>query len=232
MKKKKVSKNVYIIAAVITGTIFILGLLLGLIIEGKRLAYIQSVAQEKELDLKSIQLQYEFLRQMHLENNCPAVASTFNTNINSLEDSRLRLENYKETAKINQDDFERLRREYALAQLNYFLLAKETRRICENEVATILYFYSDKETCPDCDKQAFILTYLKKKYKDRLLNFAFDERYEEEMIQILKNTYHMEEYPFLVIENKTFSGLTGKDEILVEICKYYPSMDYNECINS
>lgn len=217
-----ISREKYIVAGFITLGIFLLGLFLGLTIEGKRVSYIESESKKQNLDFTSLQLQYAFIDQLSQENNCLAVQKTFEQNINNLELTRIRLENFDTDATLNKEDFDILKNEYVLAQIRYWLLAERTKKLCDTDIVTILYFFSDETECPSCDRQAFILTYLKKKFKDKLLIFSFDSKFDSEpMIPLLKNTYNVTTYPSLVIEGKTKSNFEDKDTLLKEICAYY-----------
>lgn len=226
VKIRTVSTEKYIIAAIITIGIFLFGLLLGLVIEGKRASYIESISRQQNLEYNSLQLQYAFMDQLSKEENCDAVAKTFEDNIKSLESARKRLEEFDENSKLNKGDFNLLKREYVLAQVRYWLLARKTKELCKSEIATILYFYSDDKECADCNKQAFVLTYLKKLFKDKLLIFSFDAQQEDEpLISILKHAYNITKYPTIVIEGSSFSRLMDKNMVLKEICQYYKSDD-------
>ena len=219
---RTLSKDKYIIAGAITLGIFLLGLFLGLAIEGKRVNYIESVSRKQNLEFSSLQLQYAFIDQMSQEKNCIAVQKSFEQNINNLESTRIRLENFDNDATINKNELDLLKNEYLLAQMRYWMLAERTRKLCGTDIATILYFYSDEKNCPDCEKQAFVLTYLKKKFKDKLLIFSFDSQFEsEQMIPLLKNTYNATQFPTLVIEGKAKYGFTSKEIILNNICSIY-----------
>ncbi len=201
---RNLSKDKYVIAGAITTGVFLLGLFLGLAIEGKRVNYIESISRRQNLDFSSLQLQYAFIDQLSQEKNCLAVQKTFEQNINNLESTRIRLENFDRDAKLNKNEFDLLKNEYMLAQIRYWLLAERTRKLCETDVVSILYFFSDEKDCPDCDRQAFVLTYLKKKFKDKLLIFSFDSKYElEPMIPLLKKTFNITKYPTIVIEGKS-----------------------------
>ncbi len=216
------SKERYIAAGAITLGVFILGLLLGLLIEGKRVSYIESMSRKQNLDFSSLQLQYAFIDQLSQEKNCLAVQKTFEQNINNLESTRIRLENFDTDAKINKEDFDLLKNEYLLAQIRYWLLAKRTRDLCSADIVNVLYFFSDEKECPDCEKQAFVLTYLKKKFKDKLLIFSFDSKFEAEpMIPLLKKAYNVERYPTIVVEEKPHADFRDKDSLLREICGIY-----------
>ncbi len=220
--ERKISKTKYFMAGFFTLVIFLLGLFLGFVIEGKRVSYIEESSRLEKLDFNSLQLQYSYVEQLSQEGNCDAVSKTFESTIESLEKSRIRLENFEQTSKINKYEFELLRREYMNAQMRYWLLASRSKEICDVERPNILYFYSTKKDCPDCQEQAFILTYLKKLFDDKVLIFSFDGKYEDEpMFPILKKTYGIETYPSIVIEGEVFHGFTSKDDVLQEVCKHY-----------
>ncbi len=219
---RKLSRDKYIIAGAITAGIFILGLLLGLVIEGKRVNYIESVSRQQNLDFSSLQLQYALIDQLSQENNCLAVQKTFEENINNLESTRIRLENFNREAKLNKNELDILKNEYVLAQIRYWLLAKRTKDLCGTDIVNVLYFFSDEKECRDCDKQAFVLTYLKKRFNDKLLIFSFDSKFESEpMIPLIKKTYNVTEFPTIVIEGNPRPGFKDKYTILEEICGYY-----------
>ena len=219
---RSLSRDKYIIAGIITSGVFLLGLLLGLTIEGKRVNYIESIARKQNLDFSSLQLQYAFIDQLSMENNCLAVQKTFEQNINSLESTRIRLENFDRDATLNKNELDILKNEYMLAQIRYWLLAERTRKLCGSDIVNILYFFSDEKECPNCEKQAFVLTYLKKKFRDRLLIFSFDSKFDNEpMVPLLKKTYNVTSYPTIVIESEPRKGFQDKDVILNEICNYY-----------
>ena len=219
---RSLSKDKYIIAGAITLGIFLLGLFLGLAIEGKRVNYIESVSRRQNLDFSSLQLQYAFIDQLSQEKNCLAVQNTFEQNINNLESTRIRLENFDREATLNKNELDLLKNEYLLAQIRYWLLAERTRDVCGADIVNVLYFFSDEKECHDCERQAFVLTYLKKKFKDKLLIFSFDSKFESEpLIPLLKKTYNVSMYPTIVIEGKPKIQFQDKDTILKEICSYY-----------
>jgi len=224
---RQISKEKYLIAGVITMGIFFLGLMLGLVIEGKRVEYIQSSERIQSLDYESLQIQYAYVDALSREDNCEAVSKTFEDNIRNLEDSRIRLENFDENSRLNKEEFGLLKREYILAQIRYWLLARRTKTICDRDIVTVLYFFSDGKDCPDCDEQAFVLTYLKKTFKDRLLIFSFDSRMvdEEPMIILLEHSYSIDEYPSLVIDRDVYPGLQDKKSLLGIICDKYSKVE-------
>lgn len=230
--KRKISKNRYLLAFLITLIVFTLGLLLGLVIESKRIQLIELQNQQQKLDFSSLQIQYQFIDLFGEEKNCDALKKTFEESSRNLEIARNKLEGYLKESNLNKKEFNSLKREYTLAQLQFWLLIKKTRGSCHLETSTIFYFYSDDEICTQCADQAYILTYLKNKFGAQLLNFAFDAQFEEEpLINVLKNTHQIDQYPALLINGKKFEGLTSQETILKEICPTYKQNKFELCKN-
>ena len=218
-QNRSLSGRRYLFAAVLTLLIFSLGVMLGMVIEGKRVAVINEKANEQRLDFNSIQLQYEYINQLSLEKNCDALAKSFDNNVNTLEDTREKLESYHGQASVNKAEFDLIRREYTIAQFNYWLFAKKYKKLCNADIATILFFYDDEDKCNRCSDQGYILSYLKKTFGDRLLNFAIYGRYEDEpMVGIIKTAYGINEYPTLVIEDVAFDGFMAVDDVKEQVC--------------
>lgn len=228
--RKKIVKKRYIAALVLTLAFFIIGILLGSLISNSRIRFLQDTSDEQRLDFESLQTQYLYVSLLDQQNNCNAVEETFKSNIENLEKTRLRLEEYMQSAKFNEKSFSLLKREYTLAQLRYWLLATSTKDICGRDFVTVLYFYATEEECPTCHSQEMILNYLKKVFKDDLLIFALDSHYDETepMIKILKSVYKISTYPTLIIDDMAFEGLSSKDDILDSICPLYVE-DKEEC---
>ncbi|MBW2984193.1 hypothetical protein KY361_03705 [Candidatus Woesearchaeota archaeon] len=226
---RKISKEKYLVAALITLGVFFLGLLLGLVIEGRRVSYIEALDREQKLGYESLQLQYAFIDQLSQEKNCDAVSKTFALTVESLESARIRLESFDEDSSLNKYDFDLLKREYVLAQIRFWLLEKKKKELCGTDSVSVLYFFTDSKACPKCDEQSFILTYLKKRFKDKLLIFSFDSKLEgEPMISLLKSTYEIYTYPTLIIDGDKYGGFKTKYELLEIICGYY-KRDRPEC---
>lgn len=209
-------------ALIITLLVFFFGAMFGILMEGQRVQYIQNKNNEQKLNYMNLQFQYEFINQLREDANCPLFIKTLNTNIENLEETRARLTAYDLDAVVSKDEFDSLYEEYILSQLNYWLLTKDARDLCELESARILYFFSNDKECASCEEQAFILTYLKNKLGDKLLNFALNAQFRDnQALGLVMDVYSVSTFPTLVIEGEKFEGLTSKQEILQEICQYY-----------
>ncbi|MBS3118759.1 hypothetical protein J4417_03715 [Candidatus Woesearchaeota archaeon] len=229
MLQRKISKGKFIFAFLATCAIFALGLLLGLVIEGKRINYTNQAYQSHEVNFISSQLQYDYLLSLKDQTSCPTVYNGLDSNLFNLDKTREKIEIYSQDNKINQEEFELLKRQYTLEELRYWFLAGHVKEVCGKGMVRILYFYSDDETCPGCGEQGFVLNYLKKKFGQQLLIFSIDEKMNEPLIELLKGQYNVVKYPTLIIEGAKADSdnFVAKDDLLKRICYY--SEDRENC---
>lgn len=224
MVARKISKEKYVIAGVLTLLIFGLGLVLGLVLTEKRIDQADLVNNLQQQGYDSIQLQYLLLKTLENEESCPAAIKSLENNIFELDNARIKLESYIEKSLNQQDseDFIALKRSYTLSEVRYWLLVKEAEKICKNSFVTILYFYSNKK-CDDCGAQGTILTYLKEKFGEKVLIFAIDRDFKqhEPLIEVLEKAYDIQAVPTLIVNEKKFEGLTKREELLKQLCPHY-----------
>ncbi|MFH0860956.1 MAG: conjugal transfer protein TraF [Candidatus Altiarchaeota archaeon] len=214
---RKISGRLYLVAFVITAAIFILGLLLGVIIESKRLQYVDQRAREERINYESVQLQYLYLSAIPEKTGCNAFTATLNNYIEKTEQTRARLETYARESEVHKPEFGLLKREYVISQINYWILAEKTKDLCSTDTTSILFFYSSD--CPRCEDQGFVLDYIKKRFGRKVLIFALDAEFiDEQMIPILKQTYNVTSTPTVIVDDETFNDFTGKDALTSIIC--------------
>ena len=218
--RQPISKEKYVVAAIITAVIFLFGLFVGLTIEGKRINVMEDMYTEQRIKIASNQLQYGYISSMGEAASCPAIYNVLYNNVKELEDARTKLEDYARDSALNTKSFALLKQEYTIEQVRYWLLAEQAQKICGQDVVRMLYFYGSGVDCIGCDEQAFVLTYLKKLFGDKLLIFALDGSFEQEpIIGVLKKQFNVTAYPGIVMENSTSSNIfMGKDELMAQIC--------------
>jgi hypothetical protein len=220
MVKRELSIRKYVIAFAITCLVFFLGLALGLVIDQKRVAYLQDAEQQNKIDYDSLQLQYLYISSLSPDNqSCVALTKTLEYSLSNLEINRIRLESYSQQSSLNKNEYGQVERQYLVAEIQYWLLAKKTKEFCNSDIITVLNFYRSAENCAQCDEQGFVLSYLKEIFKEKLLIFSFNvERSSEPMVDILKNTYGIDQYPTLIVNDEKFAGFSSKEIILHKIC--------------
>jgi len=211
----------YFIAFFLTAAVFVIGILLGFLISDLRSSSVSDLSRVQRLDFESLQLQYLYISSFVQQKNCGAAMTALDKNLNDLEMTRYKLEAYISTPiKGNDKELNILKREYLLAEVRYWLFLKQTEDVCKKDAVPLLYFYSGVD-CGNCPAQGTILTFLKDKFKEKLLVFAVDSDFDEPVMALLKNSYNITSTPTIVVKDETLEGLKTKEELIPVICKYF-----------
>ncbi|MBD3260746.1 MAG: hypothetical protein GF334_03580 [Candidatus Altiarchaeales archaeon] len=217
---RKVNTKLYVVALIITLLIFTAGVLLGLVIEGERVEYLSEERKIQETNFNSLQLQYLYLSGLEEKKKCPALSTALNKYIKETDELRVRIENYAQQSNIKQEELGLLKRQYVIAQLNYWLMAKRTKKLCETDYVTLLYFYEKEQS--QSMNQGVVLDYYKKKLGDDLLIFALDSEFTQEpMIPMLMSAHNITSTPSIVVEDTVYTGFHSKDDIQGILCQSY-----------
>jgi hypothetical protein len=215
----------YILAFIITAALFSLGFFFGFVMDLKRVDYFDKANSEQKLNIQSLQLQYELLKGDAVQDRCGAFKFLFDKYIIELEDNRARLDSYSKQSDVITADFETLKREYILSQINFWYISRNFRSSCPNssDFITIMYFFSNNQKCPDCGAQGTVLDYYKSVLKQNLLIFSFDETFadKEPLIKMLEQIYDVKDYPTIVINNRAYPGFVGKENLSSILCSQY-----------
>lgn len=223
---REASKKNIAIAATITLSIFIIGILVGSAISGKRVAYGEKQIKEQKMELDSLQLQYAFIDQAKMENHCAALSSALEENVKELGVTGSKIEAYSADMNFDEEEYKMLKRDYLLSELRFWMFAKKAKELCSKDVTSIIYFYSNEESCFDCSTQAKILTYLKEELKDRLLVFSIDSSFTgEPLIDMVKQAYDVKEFPSLLVNDKIYKGLVTEEELRSVLCETYENKE-------
>ena len=223
---RRISKDKYIIAGIITFLIFGLGITLGIILEDYRYTLVEDINHKQDVDYLSLQMQYLYLNSFNNFNNCPVLSTTLKETVKDLSESLSKVVVYEE-----EKDFSDLRktltlRRYTLDNLRYWLLAQEGKEKCDLDILPILYFYSSD--CPSCPNQGTILTYFKKIFGEQVLFFPInlDLRSEEPMVEIVMSQFNITKYPTLIIKDKKYEGVVQQEQLQDIICSSLKSSSY------
>jgi hypothetical protein len=198
----------YALALLITVLIFIAAMWISNFLQERRLSEIKSIEDNISIDILSIETQFDLLAEVSCDDIDNSVLSR---EINSLA-SRL---GYME-ARRGSDDEEviRLKEYYSLLQIKDYLLMKKIGRACGNEPISILYFYSNEGDCIDCEKEGYVLTYIRKHYPGVRV-YAFDYHIDISAVETLVALYDIspETLPSIVLDGDVLSGFQSKETI-------------------
>ncbi|WP_414837994.1 hypothetical protein ACK3SF_01180 [Candidatus Nanosalina sp. VS9-1] len=215
---REVQKYRYIFAAVLTITIFTLGVLFSNFVDDTRYNSLQNEIQQDNVELESKQLQLNYIRSGNvdscqgLEAGLQDIVANYNNRLGNLQD-------YEENSFFRSDDFESMKNLYVLSGLRYWMFADELQDKCDYNVDTVLYFTTqigDADECDACGYTGEQLSFLKQKYGDQLLVFTVPTELEDGMIDILERQYNITEVPTVIVNENASNRLEGRvssDEI-------------------
>ena len=135
---RKISRDKYILAGIITFLIFSLGLTLGSIFEDQRYNLVEEINLEQDVKFLSLQMQYLFLNSFSNYNNCPILAATLKEAIKDIDDSLKGIIEKEEDNNYSPKRGQLVQRRYILDNLRYWILARESKQKCDLDITTFL----------------------------------------------------------------------------------------------
>lgn len=197
----------YLIAFIITATIFGTALTVSTILNNARVDQIRAIEENIATDILSLETQFDLLTEL----SCRDIREN-SVLSDTLADVSRRVA-YTE-AKLGADNAEvvRLKRQYTLLQIKDLLLMKRVSQKCGLEPVFILYFYSNENDCPECAEQGYVLTALSEDYP-KLRVYSFDHNLELPALQTLLTINDLNgELPALVIDERPYYGFKSVEE--------------------
>jgi hypothetical protein len=188
----------YILAFVITATIFGIAFFVAARIDQGRVADIRAMQDAIAIDLLSTETQFELLGNLDCEllGEHPVLSGELSTLAERLAYTEGNLGDTNE--QVIQ-----LKKQYSLLQIKDYLLLQEISRKCGTNPVFVLYFYSNKGDCSDCSRAGEVLTYLRGEYPG-LRVYSFDYHLElgalETLIALRK--IKGDELPAFIINNR------------------------------
>jgi len=206
-KDKKINTQKYLLVLLFTLLVFGSGFFLNNQLNKGKIIQIGSLQQNLRIDILSLETQFSILEQAPCEN---------------LNESTLTKELYTISQKLTSvanslgpkhEDYIQLKKYYSILEIKHWLLLEKATKACKLPLTFVIYFYTDKETCPKCEDQGYILTYFRKKYPF-LRVYSFDYDLDLAALQTLKSIYLLkEELPIIVINNEVNYGYKSKEEL-------------------
>jgi glutaredoxin len=196
----------YIVVFMVTCGIFAASWYLSSYFSEKKLAEIRNMQNKISTDILSSETQFSLLEEM----SCQEVdSSILSQEIATLADKLT----YSEQNVSAREEILMLKKQYSILQVKDFLLSKRIGERCGKKPVSIFYFYADRERCPDCVKQGYVLDALRNKYPD-LRTYSFDSELDLSTIRALKSIYKVTDtLPALVLDGKTVSGFKTIEEL-------------------
>ncbi len=177
---------------------------------GKELSAMQDYISYLEFNLKNVQLQQAFLETLSGEQRCNFSLYSLNGLFGELNYywDRLpyRLEQYEHNRTLSPD-YIQLKQQYTQVSIRTWILAKSLQQHCKNNIVQGLYFYS--QNCTDCVAQGEQLDQFRKLTEEshkQLLLFTIDINSDDLIVQYLKEYYHINQTPAILLNDQLMQG--------------------------
>jgi hypothetical protein len=203
-----INSKKYILAFIITFTIFISGVFIVNTITTNKIEQVRNLENNIAINILSLETQFDLLQ----EQSCKNISQSILSQELSVLAERL---NFMEN-NLGSDDEEvlRLKKYYSLLEIKDFILMQKISKRCKKDLHYILYFYSNKGDCKDCKHQGYALTKALKK-SPGLRVYSFDYNLELSALETLKKINGIKEpLPALVIDSKNYNGFVSFDDLL------------------
>ena len=198
----------YVVALFITALIFGTALFASNYFSNRRLADIQATQSNISVDILSLETQFDLLA----EHSCQDISEN-SVLSREIQPVGQRLAYLETQSNVDQQQLTELKRYYSLLEIKDYLLMQQVTAKCGLKPVFILYFYSNKGDCKDCEEQGYALTGLSEKYP-ALRVYSFDYNLDLSALRTLEDIHDVKgELPALVINGKVRYGLNTMADI-------------------
>ena len=206
----EIKKYRYLFAVLLTVLVFTLGVLGSNLIDDKRQSELRSSLQKDTTDIQSKQLLTRYLEE---KESCELQLQGLTEIIEGYNSRLERVQSYEDRSFFQEDEFQNIRRSYAISGLEYWMFAGKIEENCEDYNANTVLFFTE-EDCEECEIQGQTLSDIKRIYGDQVLIFSVYTDIKDSMTDLLQNQYDVEAPPTLVInQNHTVRGIQSRSNI-------------------
>lgn len=190
--------------------IFGSGVSLGLNYDFLRKEFLERETKSLELQIKDFIVSNELIKNVSSE-NCHPFQSYLNDIAKQSEDLGESLLSFESKGFSQAKDYDILRSSYFLQEVQYWMNT-EKYRVCNPNIATILFFYSNND---DSKKQGYVLTKLREEKLGTVYIFNFDvDEKNINTVKLLKSIYNITTSPSLVLNSgKLVEGFVDLDSL-------------------
>jgi hypothetical protein len=199
----------YLLAFFIAASIFATAFYINYRLNNARINDIRNVTANVSTDILSLETQFDLLQEMP----CDDVQknSILPSELSNLGDRLAFAEN--ELGAKNEQVVQ-LKKQYTLLEIKDYLLMRRIESQCKASPPIILYFYSNQNDCPDCQKQGYVLTQMLVDHPE-LRVYSFDYNLPLPALDTLESIYKLEAaLPAIVVNRVPYYGFQDTDAIL------------------
>ncbi len=204
---KNIDYKKYVFSFVLTSLIFATAIYLSNYFGQKKLDEIRNIQDKISIDILSSETQFSLLEQ----SSCKDIDSgSLSTELGNLEAKLTYTENQRGT---EDPEVQTLKKYYSLLEIKDYLLMNKISEKCKKTPLSIIYFYSNNESCKDCEKEGYVLTKLRETYPE-LRVYSFDYNMDVSAVQTLISINKVKnELPAIVIKDQVYYGFQSIEDI-------------------
>jgi hypothetical protein len=198
----------YIAALVITITIFVVAFAVSDYVSSKRVQQVQDIEDNISVNILALETQFDLLA----EQSCTDIGenSVLSDELSTLGD---KLSFMESSRGATDPEVMRLKRYYSLLEIKDLLLMQKVAQKCNLKPVFMLYFYSNENDCPDCQRQGYVLSALAREYP-RLRIYSFDYHLDLSVVRTLINLRNIPDtLPAIVVGKNVYNGFQSVEAI-------------------
>lgn len=197
----------YIFTLLITVAIFATAIYLSNYFGQKKIEELKGIQNQIAIDILSSETQFSLLE----ESSCKDIkGNALSTELSALEE---KLSSTEQDRGSDDQEVMSVKRYYTLLQIKDYLLMKKINEKCKTSPVSIIYFYSNKGDCKDCEKEGYVLTQLRQDYPD-IRVYAFDYNLDVGALQTLISINKIKkEFPALIINEDVYYGFQNIEDL-------------------
>lgn len=193
-------KDRFILAFLLATAVFVIGVFIGNLINDEKLDRLDEITQSVQLQTLGTELQFTLIE----DNICDYL------NTSKLADELYQIGSrldFMENELGSTDPQVLIQKEYYhLLEIRHWHLLRKASSECNQSIDWILYFYSNKGDCSDCQEQGGVLTYLREK-DPQLYVYSFDTNIDNPALDFIKDVYGVDDtLPHLVVNDNVHKG--------------------------
>jgi len=198
---------------------FLVGVLIGSSLQ-------KSYIADAEKTLYYIQSQFEdlesamYLPYSNKDLTCKYLAIKLQDVDESLERLQPSIVKMERDLNVNSEMYRMLKTRFISTRLKYWLLSEQLRSSCNQNVTTVLFFYTTKNRCDDCITQGYILSHVQSKVgKENFYVSAVDIDEDLVLIKTITLAYNISDVPAIIIDGSTVKkGLVNESVLMDYVC--------------
>ena len=194
---------------VLTAALFATAFFASSFFSEKRVENVKEIQDNIAIDILSSETQFDLLKEVSCSNVNDSMLSP------QLSEIGDKLSKTESERGADDADVVYLKKYYTLLEVKDYLLSKQFVAKCgqTKKPVSIIYFYSNKGDCGECEREGYVLTRLKEKYPE-LRVYSFDYNLDLSAVDSLKQIYKItSSLPAIVIEEKTYIGFKSVEDL-------------------